>query len=449
MDNSTGVNDTFLERSIEYITGTTITDENWILRLFITIMGYLTHPFYSFYCLNGTVQVIISTVLFILTIFILEVAGNVKHWQNRKPSTIIQAFSAFIRPIFYNYAYVVVIFADIIGFFKRTALWIRKTFFHYIPEEAVIAAYNSLKAGFGDLLRSPSELIRGMYDSIRDSTVPWFSAFTFCVGVVVFSITVETILYSMDFNSRPSTVIAWIAESFYNTFWQFGNVLTFFWDLKELGVRIATWLFKKFFGWIPIEKVKISANNLSTGAWRLMTSLTGFFDGLEVGLSRYTQYGIIFSMFGIFIALKLAGITMMDIVRYCKNGLNYCKSGLDSCTRSINDCCKDDSVDNLMEHLGRNGTNNNNNNDNGGDDDNGNNNNTNGRDKKERYAPRAEKGDDARETGDDRTVGNNNGRKRKMSGSGTGAGAGAGAGTGTGVGVGTHGNGKKSTQELM
>jgi len=215
-----------------------------------------------------------------IILFVMEVAAIVAKSEHR-PSVYVRALARLTYNFFWGVANLLGIFADVFGFVRRFVLWLRDTFFRFIPREAILQAYHELRSAFKELVRAPLGFFRGLYDSVLAATLPWLSATILLLAFVVTPVVVEILLFMTGFETRPSTLLASWAVSGYNFFWAIGNFPSHFANLKALVLAIVEPLFARFFGWIPVEVVRNSTHNVLKESWSFVSAVRGLADGVK------------------------------------------------------------------------------------------------------------------------------------------------------------------------
>lgn len=102
-----------------------------------------------------------------------------------------------IYNVCWHMTYLTGIFADFLGAIKRLALWVRDTFFRFIPREAIFEADANLRGSLKELIKTPSGLFYGLVDSLKAATFPWLSVTVLVIAFLVTSKRLDLLLPTM------------------------------------------------------------------------------------------------------------------------------------------------------------------------------------------------------------------------------------------------------------
>jgi hypothetical protein len=223
------------------------------------------------------------TLLAGLGLFVAEVATIIAKSEHR-PSVYLTLLGRRLYDLFWGLATLMGIFADVFGFVRRFILWLRDTFFRFIPREAILQALADLRAAFREITRSPLGFFSGLYASILDAALPWLSVTLLLTSFVVAPVVLEVLLYVADVQTRPSTIMAATALLAYNGFWRVGNIPNHFRNLKALVMAIVEPLFALLFGWVPKEAIQVSTQSVLKEAGELAFAPKGLYDGFKAAV---------------------------------------------------------------------------------------------------------------------------------------------------------------------
>ena len=117
--------------------------------------------------LGGCVSVLV--VLYIVEVICL--LGRTPH----RPSTLIRRVATHLYNGLRRAAYIFGILFDIFGFVRRLLLQLRELLFRWIPVAIIKQAWDELHSALLALLSFPRGLFVGLFESLRDATLPWVS----------------------------------------------------------------------------------------------------------------------------------------------------------------------------------------------------------------------------------------------------------------------------------
>ncbi len=221
------------------------------------------------------VSALVLALLFVLEVALVLAGPALAAWR---PSQCIAYVARGATRGLYHLYYVLCLLADVFGFVRKFVLWVRDTFFRFIPREVLLAALADLGAAFRAVLRIPRGALDGIWDAVKDAEIPMLSVSLIGFAGIAWPVAQELIGLAVGWPSLRPSLWCWAAADWlYAVFWEVGHAIYYLTDIKELVVRVLSSLF----GWLPVEQVRAAASHVYSQLWALAQApLKGAWDGL-------------------------------------------------------------------------------------------------------------------------------------------------------------------------
>jgi len=212
-------------------------------------------------------------------LYVLEVALLLKGVTVR-PSTVLAAFAGHARSLLGRVVYVLGLVTDLARFIKEALLLLRDLFFRFVPREIILQAWRDLGAAFGALARVPLGAWDGFTRALGAVSMPWLTVILAVLATAVAPVVAELVAMSLGWDALRLTGFTHTAAAWLFAVGQeVGYALHYFVDLRDLAVRVVSFLF----GWLPVKTLRQATNAVYDGLWAVVTApVLGFGKGVSL-----------------------------------------------------------------------------------------------------------------------------------------------------------------------